>query len=180
MVIYASSSKFKECTMMQNHFCFSSEVRFTLRLGGNERGNPLTSFDEGVELAFQQMNGSGEWIPLMFYVTRENRIPDHDILVGNITPNSLKIVNIRGYNVSYVVSANNESCEHKVRVCIDVDVDNSVMPEWIKFRWLQTVYQQKRENRDIVLLDNVQISAFLTQQQGVIFLDDFDNQTAIK
>ena len=54
-----------------------SEVQFTLQLGGSEHGNPLNSFDEGVELAFQHINGNGEWIPLMFYTTksmREDRI----------------------------------------------------------------------------------------------------------
>ena len=157
---------------MQNHF-FPSEVRFTLKLGGTDDETKLNSFDEGVELAFQHINGSGEWIPLMFYVTDVDRAQDdHGIFIGNITS---RIVSIRGYNVPYVISTNNQRCEHKVKVCIDVDNN-----EWIKLRWLQTVYQGRSANRDRVFLDNVQISSFLTQQQGVILCDDFDNQTAIK
>lgn len=155
-------------------------MQFTLQLGGGERGNPLNSFDEGVELAIQHMNGSGEWIPLMFYTTSSERNIKHGILVGNIISNSSKMVNIRGYNVPYIESTNSKSCEHKVKICIDVDKDSSVSPDWVKFRWLQSVYQERGENRDRVLLDNVQISTFLTHQQGVILLDDFDNQTTIK
>ena len=142
----------------------------------------LNSFDEGVELAFQHINGSREWIPLMFYVTSEDRAEDrHGILVGNPISHSLRIINIRGYNVSYVVSNHNQRCEHKVKVCIDVvDMDRSASSNWIKFRWLQTVYQGRHRNRDRALLDNVQIRAFLIQQQGVILLDDFNDQTTIK
>ena len=152
-------------------------MQFTLRLGG-KGGNKLNSFDEGVELAFQHMRGRREWIPLMYYTTHgEGLSKKNGISIGNIASNSL---NIRGYNVSYVVSTNDESCEHKLKVCNSVDGDSSASPHWIKFRWLQSVHQQKGANKDRVLLDNVRISAFLTQQQGVILLDDFNNQTTIK
>ena len=159
-------------------------MRFSLQLGSPQNsGNPLNSFDEGVEFSFRNLNSSinREWIPLMFYATmspiEKNRASA--INVGE----AFEQVNIRGYNVSYVIGSNNasETIQANLSICGSEIVQSSGLFNHIQFRWLQTVTQSGNRNRDRVLLDDVTVSAYLTQQlERDVFADDFDNQTTLK
>ena len=153
------------------------EVNFTLQLGGENDRTDLNSFDEGVELAIQNKNGSGEWVPLMFYTTQTKR--KNGIIIGNISESSNQ-VNIRGHSVSYVRANNNERRRYSVKVCGELICESNASSNWIKFRWLQSVYQGIDQNRDRVFLDDVQISAHWSQHIIQLLGDDFNNQTAIE
>ena len=107
-----------------------------------------------------------EWIPLAFY-TSESNINNR---ISGRSPDTVnKIVNIRGFNVSYVIWKRNEIHTAQLRLC----VDNIAA---IKFRWLQTTVQAKVANRDRILLDDIEIST----QRRIFLRDDFDNQTTTK
>ena len=153
-------------------------MKFDLQLGGS--GGPgleLDSFDEGLEFAFRNLNGSREWIPLMFYSSSDptdNR--NTNIMVGDRVSDKLKV---RGYNVSYMNTGTNCTTQ-LLKICGDKIAQNHRYFNWIQFRWLQTVKQEREPKRDRILLDNVQISAYLFQRQHVLFTDEFDNQTNIK
>lgn len=150
------------------------EVKFDLQLGGLDDNLGLNSFDEGVEFAFRNLNGSREWIPLMFYSTRSNR--NETIMVGDRVSDKLKI---RGYNVSYMNTGINHTTQ-LLKICGNEIVQNHGYLNWIQFRWLQTTAQGRAQDRDRIILDNVQVSAYLQRHDIVVFADKFDNQTNIK
>lgn len=90
-------------------------------------------------------------------------------------------VNIRGYNVPYVIITNNASHEAHIIICDDNFAwQSSGHFHHLQFRWLQTVTQSAHSNRDRVLLDNVSISVLTLTQRREILVDDFNNQTEIK
>ena len=74
------------------------EVRFDLQLGGPNGQLGLNSFDEGMEFAFRNLNGSREWIPLMFYSSTNKRSRNNNMVGDRVSD---KLI-IRGYNVSYI------------------------------------------------------------------------------
>ena len=78
-------------------------------------------------------------------------------------------VNIRGFNVSYVLLENDQIHTANLRLC----VDDTFHVASINFRWLQTTAQVKAMNRDRILLDNIEISA----QERILLRDDFHNQS---
>ena len=152
-------------------------MKFDLQLGGLDDRLGLNSFDEGLEFAFRNLNGSREWIPLMFYSSSDptdNR--NTNIMVGDRVSDKLKV---RGYNVSYMNTGTIRTTQ-LLKICGDEIAQNHRYFNWIQFRWLQTVKQEREPKRDRILLDNVQISAYLFQRQHVLFTDEFDNQTNIK
>ena len=152
-------------------------MQFTLKLGGPGGLLGLNTFDEGVEFSFQNLNGSGEWIPLVFYSTRTNPRGNSNNFGDLLSENTL--INIRGYNVNYTMLDNNASVEVELNICGEEIGRSDGLLNWVRFRWLQTVEQARAQNRDRVLLDNIQISAHSTQQH-MIFSDSFDNETSIK
>ena len=158
------------------------EVRFSLRLGGTETGNPLNSFDEGVEFSFRNFNSSSrEWIPLMFFSSMNPDDQNDAIRVGEVNTSSGR-VQIRGYNVLYNSTLTNDAStplEANLNICGREIVQSSGVFNHIQFRWLQTVTQSRDPNRDRVLLDNVVINSYTTRKYG-IFVDDFDNQIMLK
>ena len=157
-------------------------MKFSPRLGGINHGNSLNSFDEGVEFSFQNLNSSSrEWIPLMFYSSRHTSVRNDRIYIGEVNHHS-GLVNIRGYNVPYIIISNDAS--QSLEVCVIIcgseisQHSRQFINNWIQFRWLQTVTQEIGHNRDIVILDDITISSYLIQQYIVkILADDFNNQT---
>ena len=153
-------------------------MSFDLQLGGPDGSLGLNSFDEGLEFAFRNLNGSREWIPLMFYSSSEptNNNRNTNIMVGDRVSDKLII---RGYNVSYMNTGTNCTTQ-LLKICGDEIAQNHSYFNWIQFRWLQTTVQARAQNRDRILLDNIQISVHLFQQQHMAFADEFDSQTNIK
>ena len=121
----------------------------------------------------------------MFYSSNPSNI-NNAIKVGEILReiNTSGQVNIRGYDVPYVIGSNDatRALEANLSICgREIAQDNGVFNH-IQFRWLQTVQQGSKPNRDRVLLDNVTItsSRYSTQLHNIILMDDFDNQMTIK
>ena len=158
------------------------EVTFSLRLGGNESlGNDLDSFDEGVEFSFRNLNSSSrEWIPLMFFTSTVTDRRDGSINIGDTTSSSR--VQIRGYSVLYNSNIANDASrplDVNLSICGSEIVQSNGVFNHIQFRWLQTVLQIARSNRDRVLLDNVEIYSYLIKKYQ-IFMDDFNDQTTLE
>ena len=111
----------------------------------------------------------------MFYssTTKSNDL----IKIGDINTTSQR-VNIRGYDVTYVIGSDVTISELKANlsICGSEIAQSKGLFNYIQFRWLQTVRQTGNTNRDIVFLDNITISS----QQHEILFDDFDNQTSIE
>ena len=101
-----------------------------------------------------------------------------EIMVGDRVSDKLEL---RGYNVPYMNIGTNRH-DQLLKICGDQIAQNPGLGylNWIQFRWLQTVTQQREPNRDRILLDDVQVSLYNLFQQHVIFTDKFDNQTSIK
>ena len=162
---------------------FHREVKFSLQFGGMNIGSMLNSFDEGVEFSFRNLNSSSrEWIPLMFYSSRCTNTRNGRIYIGEVNDTSGQ-VKIRGYDVPYIIISNDasQSLEPRVIICGSEISQHSGQFNWIQFRWLQTVTQTSDPNRDRIVLDDIAISSYLTQQHIVkIFADDFNNQTTTK
>ena len=155
------------------------EARFSLRLGGTIVGNTLNSFDEGVEFSFQNLNSSSrEWIPLMFFTSRDNQ--GGLINIGDTTSSSR--VQIRGYSVLYNSNIANDASrplDVNLSICGSEIVQSNGIFNHIQFRWLQSTAQTAEPNRDRVLLDNVEICSYLIKKYR-IFMDDFNNQTTLE
>ena len=134
-------------------------------------GNRLDSLDEGVEFGYQK-NG-GEWIPLAWYSSRNNRDNQNRIRVGELIGNNLTI---RGYSVPfYHVNTSNV----QLKLCgSEIIQDNTSL----SFRWLQTVISVLNPNVDDISVDDVHISinSSALQQNIVLFEDDFNNQSNIR
>ena len=86
---------------------------------------------------------------------------------------------IRGYNVSYMNIGTSRRTQ-LLKICGNDIAQQPGYLNWVQFRWLQTTTQERAQNRDRVLLDNVQITAYLFQQQHTIFTDEFEIQVNIK
>ena len=97
-------------------------------------------------------------------------------MVGDRVSDKLKI---RGYNVSYMNTGINHTTQ-LLKICGNEIVQNHGYLNWIQFRWLQTTAQGRAQDRDRIILDNVQVSAYLQRHDIVVFADKFDNQTNIK
>ena len=142
-------------------------MKFTLKLGGPDDAFGLNSFDEGVELAFQNLNSSGEWIPLVFYSTK-TKPRNESIYVGDLFFNQSS-VKIRGYDVNYTIVDNNESVEVDRVICGEEIERSDGLLDWVRFRWLQTVEQAKAPNMDRVLLDNILISSYSSRRYTLLY-----------
>ena len=154
------------------------EVRFSLRLGGTG-GNTLDSFDEGVEFSFRNLNSSSrEWMPLMFFTSRNNR--DGLINIGDTTSSSR--VQIRGYSVLYNSTIANDASrplDVNLSICGSEVVQSNGTFNHIQFQWLQSTAQTADPNRDTALLDKVEICSYSIKKHQ-IFMDDFNNQTTLE
>ena len=110
------------------------------------------------------------------------KVRNDAIKVGEVNTSSGQ-VNIRGYDVPYVIGSNDaiQALEANLSICDSEIAQGSGMFNHIQFWWLQTVSQQSQPNRDRVLLDNITItsSSYSTQLHEVL-MDDFDSQTNIK
>jgi hypothetical protein len=163
-------------------FIVCREVRFSLLLGGTTTLNPrasLSSFDEGVELSFRNLNSSsGEWIPLMFFTSVDPSDRGGGIYIGNVT--SSDRVQIRGYSVLYDSTIANDASISDVNlsICGSEIVQNNLFNH-IQFRWLQTVRQAAGPNSDIVLLDNIEICSYSIKKNQIL-MDDFNDQTTLE
>ena len=156
-------------------------IRFSLLFGGR---NNLNSFDEGAEFSFRKINDSnGEWIPLMFFSSVDPKDRNNAIMVGQIhglDTVSSQVVNIRGYDVPYVIGSNDgiQALEANLSICgSEISSQNGEIFTHIQFRWLQTVQQASQPNRDTIFLDNITITSSLC---STLLMDDFDYQTTIK
>jgi hypothetical protein len=154
------------------------EVRFLLRLGGTGEGNPLNSFDEGVEFSFRNLNSSSrEWIPLMFFTSRNPNDRGEGIHIGDASSGR---VQIRGYSVLYDSTITNDASRSvNLNICDSEIVQSSGIFNYIQFRWLQTARQSADPNRDRILLDDIEICSYLIKEYQ-IFMDDFNNQTILE
>lgn len=159
-------------------------IRFSLLLGGDNANYDLNSFDEGAEFSFRKINDSNrEWIPLMFFSSVDPKDRNNAIRVGEIhglDTVSNQVVNIRGYDVPYVIGSNDgiQALEANLSICgSEISSQNGEIFNHIQFRWLQTVQQASQPNRDAIFLDNVTITSSLC---SMLLMDDFDHQTTIK
>ena len=134
--------------------------------------NRLDSFDEGVELGFRDLNSGREWIPLTFYASRVTSIRDDKIKVGDIILMN-DTINIRGYNVPFILMGSAQSVQ--LKVC-GKEIERASAT--ISFRWLQTVLSPGVEGNEAVVLDNVAIYISFPQLQ-VLLIDNFNNQDTI-
>ena len=163
-------------------------IRFSLLLGGDNANYDLNSFDEGAEFSFRKINDSNrEWIPLMFFssvdpVIDNSTFRNNAIRVGEVDRHDTVSghVNIRGYDVPYVIGSNDgiQALEANLSICgSEISSQNGEIFNHIQFRWLQTVQQASQPNRDTIFLDNVTITSSLC---STLLMDDFDYQTTIK
>ena len=88
-------------------------------------------------------------------------------------------VNIRGYNVPYVIGSNDaaQALVANLSICGQEIAQSNGLFNHIQFRWLQTVRQRSDPNLDRILLDNVTV---VTSSSYEVLTDDFDHQTTIK
>ena len=131
----------------------NSEVEFDLTFHfGSLDCDEIEDFSEGVELSVKR-NG-GDWIPLMFIAPRVNANEPYIMLSGNIENGNSFFV-LRGYTIPYVIQA--ESAKHySVSLCND---QNKIFTDRLQFRWLQTSYQRNQSVCDVVMLENIIVSA---------------------
>ena len=138
------------------------EVTFSLQLGGTVPGNTLNSFDEGVEFSFRNLNSSRrEWIPLMFFTSRDPSDRDTRIYIGEISDGR---VQIRGYSVLYNSTIANDASrplDVTLSICGSEIVQSNGIFNHVQFRWLQTATHTADPNRDRVLLDDVEVHSYL-------------------
>ena len=126
-------------------------------------------------------NGTGEWVPLMYYASNSNlgdinngaqspislaeNIPDDvNITRGNFT--------LRGYDVPYVIESGGR---HTISLC---NRDGSIFQYPLQFRWLQTSIQEHADISDVIVLDNISVSVHNGTQKATLFEDDFNHQNS--
>ena len=155
-------------------FHFHRRVNFDILFS---RGNILETFDEGVEFGFQNLNQGREWIPLTFYSFQNTNRRDGDIKVGSESTFGDNHIIIRGYNVPFALVGGTVTHRAEFKLCGSEIVHNNAS---LSFRWIQTVISSRDANADPVYLDNIAISINSTQQQNVLFKDDFNSGIMIK
>ena len=138
----------------------------------------LDSFDEGLELSFQNdMIGRGKWIPLWFFSATQQSIVRtiHDINLGDIMDEGL--LSLRGYPVNFTVSENYSTSEANIKICgpgVFNDQSAKGLFNW-RFRWLQTVANDSMggiDEDDAIYIYNISITVNDTQQL-LLFQDHF-------
>lgn len=139
--------------------------------------NILETFDEGVEFGFQNLNNGREWIPLAFYSFQRPNRRNNDIKLAPELMLNDNVTTIRGYRVFIYFVGGTIAHSAELKLCGNEIVRNNAL---LKFRWLQTVVSSSDPNTDPVYLDNVTISINSTQQQHVLFQDDFNSGMTIK
>ena len=134
----------------------------------------LDSFDEGLELSFQNdTNGRESWIPLWFFSAAQYRTV-HGIDLGDITDEGL--LRLRGYPVNFTLSENYS--EANIKICgpgVFNDQSAKGLFNW-RFRWLQTVANDPMDGideDDAIYIYNVSITVNDTQQLQQLFQDQF-------
>ena len=154
--------------------CYHREVSFKLQLATD-----IDSFDEGVEFGIQNYS-SREWIPVMFYASQYSR--SNQTYVGEMDTSS-NTVNIRGYNVQFILISGGEDDAELKNLTIKLCSDSSTIlenVEFLSFRWIQTVVQTNTTD-NLVFLDDIQIkSVDPSQISHELLMDDFNNQASIR
>ena len=157
-----------------------SEVNFTYEF------MDLDNFDEGLEVAFCNLNGQREWIPIWFYSQYNLSVRSmQDISLGkNINSGYLTL---RGYYVNYTVvksDPNSTQNEANIRLCGSNVFSNETHEElfnW-QFRWQQSVAMDDENDTDgdIIHIDNVKIAVVNeTSDKRPIMLFEDDFQTGL-
>ena len=138
----------------------------------------LDSFDEGLELSFQNnMNGRERWIPLWFFSAQQSRTV-HDIDLGGIIDE--RLLSLRGYPVNFTLSENYSTSEANIKICgpgVFNDQSAKGLFNW-RFRWLQTVANDPMDGideDDAIYIYNVSIMVNDTQQL-LLFQDHFSTE----
>ena len=153
---------------MHTHLTYTcSEMRFQLRNDLSECDR-LDHRDEGVEVSFGNWNGSGEWIPIHFFVPNNNNTTERQSITIGETINATYIV-IRGHRVPYGVG-NTSASNSTTSLSVCGEQLRSVGQ--MQFRWLQTVWQNNKD-RDVWSLDNVRISLWYNDTEMVLVDEDF-------
>ena len=125
--------------------------------------------DEGVELSVKTGEGD-HWIPLVFYITNENRYKRTKFAVSVGAENN-SMLSLRGYSVP--IKLINSSTTQDIRVC-----DNDFFKREVQFRWLQTAAIQLRDRaRDVWSLDNVNVSVHINStRERQVLSEDFEEE----
>lgn len=168
---------------MRQILLFCSEVTFDLLLE-HTGCDQISDFREGVEFSFRNTR-EGEWIPLMFFASNTNfpedryiKLPNEESIMENSITSDDGNFTLRGYSVPYVIQSNNDTM-HNVSVCMR----NTQDAIDLQFRWLHTTRQDNKSTiRDVVILDNISVTAHDSTHDFTLLEDDFDdeNQTSIE
>lgn len=141
----------------------------------------LDNFDEGLEVAFYNLNGRREWIPIWFYSQHNHSTRSmQDISLGEITDSGYLI--LRGHHVNYTVADSDSLNTVNIQLCgsnVFSDEAREGLFNW-QFRWQQTVAVDGENDTDgdIIHIDNIKIAVVNeTCDQGpiVLFEDDLQN-----
>lgn len=105
----------------------------------------VEDFSEGVELSVKR--NDGDWIPVMLFASHYER-EEPFIELSSFTDFTL-----RGYTVPYIIQ-NETVRNYNIYIC-----QNNIFNDKLQFRWLQTSYQTVTSIRDIIVLNNITVSA---------------------
>ena len=143
----------------------------------------LDNFDEGLEVAFYNLNRGREWIPIWFYSQYNHSVRSvQNISLGEII--NSRYLALRGHNVRYTVAQNDSNSTQNIaniRLCgpnvFSVEAHAGFF-NW-QFRWQQTVAvdDENDTDGDIIHINNVTIVVVnkTNEQRLTIFEDDLQN-----
>ena len=130
-------------------------MKFDLKFHfGSPNCDEIEDFSEGVELSVKR--DGGDWIPLMFIAPRVN-ITEPYIMLSRSTENGNGYFVLRGYIIPYAIQSENAK-HYSVSLCRARD-QNQIFTDKLQFRWLQTSYQSNQSDRDVVMLENITVTA---------------------
>ena len=143
----------------------------------------LDNFDEGLELAFYNQNGTKEWIPIWFFSAHDPNVRTaQDISLGNITDGRLTL---RGHYVNISVENSDSENEAHIQICgpdVFSEETKDRLFKW-QFRWQQTVAidDENDTDGDVIHIDSVKINIVEDSRKNLmLFEDDFESQNDIR
>lgn len=120
----------------------------TFRFESSSLCDEMEDFSEGVELSVKR--NDGDWIPLTFFASYSKR----EVPFIELSP--FNDFTLRGYRVPYIIQ-NETITNYSIHICRNNN--NNIFNDKLEFRWLQTSYQTDNSIQDIIILENIVVSA---------------------
>ena len=110
----------------------------------------------------------------MFFA-KNSVIPTHPFiqLPNEQSIGSVNRFKLRGYTVPYIIQSG-ENYKYNISICTRNANDQ------LQFRWLHTTLQDGYRFEDVIILDNVTVTAHNCKENVTLLKDDFDNEDCIK